>query len=72
MTREEKVKAMRERDKGYDGVFFVGVRTTGIVCLPSCPGQPLEKNVDFYDTLDEAVKTGLRYCKRCKPQELKK
>ena len=27
------------RDASYDGVFFVGVRTTGIFCRPSCPAR---------------------------------
>ena len=68
MTRDEKIKAMQERNKLYDGIFYVAVRTTKIVCLPSCPAMPLAKNVDFYDTLDEALKAGYRPCKRCKPE----
>lgn len=68
MTREEKVKAMQERKKDCDGIFYVAVRTTGIVCLPSCPAKPLAKNVEFYDSLGEALKVGYRPCKRCRPE----
>ena len=35
MTREEKINIMQSRDAAYDGVFYVAVKTTGIVCLPS-------------------------------------
>lgn len=60
MDREEMVAAMQRRDKRYDGKFYVAVKTTGIVCLPSCAGRPLPKNVEFYDTYEEAIKAGYR------------
>jgi AraC family transcriptional regulator of adaptative response/methylated-DNA-[protein]-cysteine methyltransferase len=61
------VHAMRSNDASYDGLFWVGVHSTGIYCLPSCPAKtPLLKNVRFYETRDDAVEAGLRGCKRCK------
>lgn len=71
MELKEKIKAMKERNKKYDGRFYVAVKTTGIVCKPSCPAKPLEKNVVFYDTLEEAINNGYRICKRCKPQNIR-
>jgi AraC family transcriptional regulator of adaptative response / methylphosphotriester-DNA alkyltransferase methyltransferase len=57
------------RETTYDGVFYTGVRTTKIVCRPSCRAKtPLARNVMFYRSLDEALAAGLRPCKRCKPE----
>ena len=36
LTRKAMIAAMRQNDVAYDGMFYVGVRTTGIYCLPSC------------------------------------
>ena len=55
MKTEEKIKAVRDRDTNCRGKFFVAVRTTKIVCTPDCPAKPLEKNIVFYDTLEEAL-----------------
>lgn len=57
---------MRNSDAQYNGRFYVGVHSTGIYCLPSCPARlPLLKNVVFYANREEAVAAGLRGCKRC-------
>ena len=32
--RAEMYRALVERDGSYEGVFYLGVRTTGIFCLP--------------------------------------
>ncbi len=43
----------REEARGgkFDGKFLIGVRTTGIYCLPSCPTHPPKKeNVTLYRT----------------------
>lgn len=69
MEREEKIKAVKNKDKRYDGQFFVAVKSTKIVCCPSCSSRtPLEKNIVFFDTLEEALLNGYRPCKRCKPE----
>ncbi len=51
-----------------NGKFIIGVLTTGIYCLPSCPArQPKPENVRIFKTEDEAKAAGLRACKRCRP-----
>lgn len=64
----EMQRAFLARDHSYDGIFFVGVRSTGIFCRPSCPAKrPLEKNIEYYGSLKEALFAGYRPCKRCHP-----
>jgi AraC family transcriptional regulator of adaptative response/methylated-DNA-[protein]-cysteine methyltransferase len=59
------------RDRTADGLFVVGVLTTGIYCRPSCAARhPLRQNVRFFQTGGEAAATGLRACLRCKPDEV--
>ena len=65
METEEKIRAVRDRDASYRGKFFVAVRTTKIVCTPDCPAKPLERNMVFHDTLEEALRAGYRPCKIC-------
>jgi AraC family transcriptional regulator of adaptative response/methylated-DNA-[protein]-cysteine methyltransferase len=61
--------AMQRRDRGFDGVFFVCVKTTGIYCRPVCPARkPLQKNCHFATTAAEAQAMGFRACKRCRPE----
>jgi AraC family transcriptional regulator of adaptative response/methylated-DNA-[protein]-cysteine methyltransferase len=64
----EMERAFAEHDATYDGVFYVGVRSTGIFCRPSCPARrPLPENVQFLATPKEALFAGFRPCKRCRP-----
>jgi AraC family transcriptional regulator of adaptative response / DNA-3-methyladenine glycosylase II len=55
-------RATRSRDARFDGMFVVGVRTTGIYCRPSCPSPvcPKPENIDFYTTAAAAQLAGLR------------
>ena len=69
MEIEEKIRAVRNRDKSYRYKFFVAVKTTKIVCTPDCSAKPLEKNIVFYDTLNDALQTGYRPCKICMKEE---
>ncbi len=56
------------RDHANDGKFLTGVLTTGIYCLPSCPAKrPKRENVRFFHDPDEARRSGLRPCFRCRP-----
>ena len=62
-------KAMTSRDSRFDGVFFVGVTSTGIYCRPICPVKtPKEANCRFFDTPQEAEHDGFRPCLRCRPE----
>lgn len=69
LDRERCYRALESRDRRFDGWFIVGVRTTGIYCRPSCPTpiHPKPTNVDYFRTSAAAQRSGLRACKRCRP-----
>jgi AraC family transcriptional regulator of adaptative response/methylated-DNA-[protein]-cysteine methyltransferase len=68
--RDEMVDAFLRRDAAYEGVFFTGVRTTGIFCRPVCAARkPNPENVEFFATCRDALLAGYRPCKRCAPME---
>ncbi len=55
-------------DKSYDGLFYYGVKTTKIFCKPSCNSKnPKLENTVIFDTKNDAIKSGYRPCKRCRP-----
>jgi AraC family transcriptional regulator of adaptative response/methylated-DNA-[protein]-cysteine methyltransferase len=61
-------KAVLCSDRSCDGNFFYAVRSTGIVCRPSCPSRkPRRDNTVFFRELEEALVKGFRPCKRCRP-----
>jgi AraC family transcriptional regulator of adaptative response/methylated-DNA-[protein]-cysteine methyltransferase len=68
-TEREMLGAWRRRDASYDGVFYFGVKTTGIFCRPSCPSQPKREHLEFFRSSGEAVRAGYRPCKRCQPEQ---
>src|ERR1700743_3348840 len=68
-SRRTLLRAVEERDPAWDGLFIVGVRTTGIACRPTCPSRPARpENLVFYPALDEAILAGYRPCLRCHPE----
>jgi AraC family transcriptional regulator of adaptative response / DNA-3-methyladenine glycosylase II len=61
-------RAVKSKDRRFDGVFYTAVRTTGIYCRPSCPAiTPKLANVTFYPSAAAAQQAGYRACKRCLP-----
>ena len=71
MSDDEMYSALVDRNSEYDGVFFVGVKTTGIFCRPVCTARkPLRKNVSFYSSSADALAAGYRPCKRCHPMQV--
>jgi len=63
-------RALLDRDSSFEGIFFVGVRTTGIFCRPTCSAKkPARTNVDFFSTASEALHDGYRPCLRCRPMD---
>jgi len=67
---DKKWQAIARRDKDYDGIFFYGVLTTGIVCIPSCPSRrPNKENIQYFNAYPDAEKAGYRPCKRCHPHQ---
>lgn len=62
-------RALRARDARFDGVFFVGIRTTGIYCRPICPARSARRDsCRFYDSAAAAERDGFRPCLRCRPE----
>jgi AraC family transcriptional regulator of adaptative response / DNA-3-methyladenine glycosylase II len=62
-------RAIEARDPRFDGVFFVGVRTTGIYCRPVCRARtPARDRCVFYHHAAEAERDGFRACFRCRPE----
>src|SRR6267154_340644 len=68
-NRQEMLRASRDKNSEYDGVFFVAVKTTGIFCRPSCPSRPNLENVEFFPSVKDCLFAGYRPCKRCHPLE---
>jgi AraC family transcriptional regulator, regulatory protein of adaptative response / DNA-3-methyladenine glycosylase II len=61
-------QAAHSKDARFDGVFFIGVTSTGIYCRPSCPARtPKRENVCFYASAAAAQQAGFRACLRCRP-----
>ena len=65
--------ALSRRDAAYEGVFFTGVKTTGIFCRPTCRAKkPKSENVEFFPTVVEALHGGYRPCRLCRPMDATK
>jgi AraC family transcriptional regulator of adaptative response/methylated-DNA-[protein]-cysteine methyltransferase len=66
--KREYYDALVEKRSDYEGVFFVGVKTTGVFCRPTCPARkPKFEHCEFFDTAAEALLASFRPCKRCRP-----
>lgn len=62
-------QALISRDARFDGVFYVGVTSTGIYCRPVCPVKPPKaKNCRFFASAEAAEKAAFRPCLRCRPE----
>jgi len=62
-------QALTSHDPRFDGVFFVGVTSTGVYCRPICPAKtPLRKNCRFFASAEAAEKSSFRPCLRCRPE----
>lgn len=65
---ESKWQALINRDPKAARCFLYCVKSTGIFCRPTCAARlARQKNVVFFDTIQEAEAAGFRPCKRCKP-----
>jgi AraC family transcriptional regulator, regulatory protein of adaptative response / DNA-3-methyladenine glycosylase II len=61
--------ALCARDRRFDGLFFVGVATTGIYCRPVCAARtPGKTRCSYYASPAEAERAGFRACFRCRPE----
>ena len=62
-------QALSSHDARFDGVFFVGVTSTGVYCRPVCPAKtPARRNCLFFGSAEAAEKGGFRPCLRCRPE----
>jgi AraC family transcriptional regulator of adaptative response / DNA-3-methyladenine glycosylase II len=62
-------QAIKARDARFDGVFFVGVSTTGIYCRPVCNVRtPGKDRCTYYRNAASAEAAGYRPCLRCRPE----
>src|SRR5690554_4315280 len=66
--RQRWYQAMLDRDVEFEGVFYVGVRTSGVFSRPNCPARkPLLENCEFFPYARAALHASYRPCKRCRP-----
>jgi AraC family transcriptional regulator of adaptative response / DNA-3-methyladenine glycosylase II len=66
---DARYRALKAHDRRFDGVFFVGVSSTGIYCRPVCRVRlPKRQNCNFFDTAAAAEGAGFRPCLRCRPE----
>src|SRR5688500_4901697 len=61
--------AYAARDARFDGIFFIGVTSTGIYCRPICTAKtPRAANCRFFESAEAAEKARFRPCLRCRPE----
>jgi AraC family transcriptional regulator of adaptative response / DNA-3-methyladenine glycosylase II len=69
LDNETCFRALTARDVRFDGVFFVGVTTTGIYCRPVCTARtPGFARCRFFPNAALAEREGFRPCLRCRPE----
>lgn len=71
ITAENKLEyyqALINKDLGYEGIFYAGIKTTGIFCRPTCSARkPKFENCEFFTSIQQALLASFRPCKRCQP-----
>jgi AraC family transcriptional regulator of adaptative response/methylated-DNA-[protein]-cysteine methyltransferase len=61
-------QALLRKDSQFEGLFFAGIKTTGIFCRPTCTARkPKKENVEYFGSQKEALTNGYRPCKVCHP-----
>lgn len=66
MDREEMLGIWRRKDPSYRERLFPAISSTGIVCTIECPAKVhRERNISFYERLEDAINGGYRPCKLC-------
>ena len=70
LTDKIMYQASFDKNPEFEGVFWMGVKTTGIFCRPTCTARkPKPENVEFFTNTKAAISKGYRTCKVCKPLE---
>jgi AraC family transcriptional regulator of adaptative response / DNA-3-methyladenine glycosylase II len=68
-TDDSRYLALKARDSRFDGLFFIGVTSTGIYCRPVCRVRtPKRENCRFFAQPAQAEQAGFRPCLRCRPE----
>ena len=69
LDAEQCYEVVKARDARFDGVFFVGVSTTGIYCRPVCRVRtPGRDRCSYFANAASAEAAGFRPCLRCRPE----
>ena len=69
LDRDSCYRALAAKDTRFDGVFFTGVKSTGIYCRPVCTVKtPRVSSCLFFSTAAAAEAAGFRPCLRCRPE----
>lgn len=56
-------------DARFDGIYYMGVTSTGIYCRPVCTARtPKASNCRFFESAEQAEKAKFRPCLRCRPE----
>jgi AraC family transcriptional regulator of adaptative response/methylated-DNA-[protein]-cysteine methyltransferase len=67
-TKQTYYRALIDKNSQYEGVFYVGIKTTGVFCRPTCSARkPKFENCEFYENAQQALLASFRPCKRCRP-----
>ncbi len=62
-------RALAAHDAQFDGLFFVGVTSTGIYCRPICAARTAGRaRCRFFSNCALAEREGFRPCLRCRPE----
>ena len=70
LSPEIMYQASVNKNPDFEGVFWMGVKTTGIFCRATCTARkPKPENVEFFTSTKDAILKGYRPCKVCKPLE---
>jgi AraC family transcriptional regulator of adaptative response / DNA-3-methyladenine glycosylase II len=69
LTTDQCHRATQARDPRFDGVFFIGITSTGIYCRPICPARvSVLSHRRFFVSAPAAERAGYRPCLRCRPE----
>lgn len=69
LSDDQCYQIIHARDARYDGLLYVGVRSTGIYCRPVCPAiRPRANSCRFFSNAAAAENDGFRPCLRCRPE----
>ena len=61
-------RAVRSRDRRFEGRFVLAVTSTRIYCRPGCPAKiPARRNMRILPSAAAAELAGFRPCRRCRP-----